>query len=153
MTTSVPTIEAMIERAKKAAQSLTVIHDGEWKYLGIPINAECVIELNDEEGSTYPPVVLVRPRRYGRTTNGFMEVAHEGSALCWLFASRNDLVLLRSWRTRAETVGLVDAEGGLTAVGLRLRAAINSAIPTDVREVLLRLIHEEVEWARIAARS
>lgn len=153
MTTSVPTIEAMIERAKKAAQSLTVIHDGEWKYLGIPINAECVIELNDEEGSTYPPVVLVRPRRYGRTTNGFMEVAHEGSALCWLFASRDDLVLLRSWRTSAETVGLLDAEGELTAVGLRLRAMINSAIPTDVREVLLRLIHEEVEWARIAARS
>lgn len=143
---------SMIERAKKVAQSLTVLHDG-WEYVGVPSGAECVIELNDEEGSTYPPVVLVRPRRYGRAARGFMEVAHEGSALCWIFANRNDLVLLRSWRTRAETVGLLDAEGELTAVGLRLRAAIDSAIPTDVREVLLRLIHEEVEWARIAARS
>lgn len=143
---------SMIERAKKAAQSLTVLHDG-WEYIGVPSGAECVIELNDEEGSTYPPVVLVRPRRYGRTTNGFMEVAHEGSALCWLFASRDELVLLRSWRTRAETVGLVDAEGELTAVGLRLREVIGSALPADVREVLLRLIHEEVEWARITSRA
>ena len=154
MTTTVPMIdEIMIERAKKAAQSLTVLHDGEWKYLGIPIDAECVIEIDDEEGSTYPPVVLVRPRRYGRAARGFMEVAHEGSALCWIFANRNDLVLLRSWMTRAETVGLVDAEGELTAVGLRLREVIDSAIPTDVREVLLRMIHEEVEWARITNRA
>ena len=143
---------SMIKRAKKAAQSLTVLHDG-WEYIGVPSGAECVIKLNDEEGTTYPPVVLVRPRCYGRTTNGFMEVAHEGSALCWLFASRDDLVILRSWRTSAETVGLLDAEGELTAVGLRLRAVINSAIPTDVREVLLRLIHEEVEWARITNRA
>lgn len=144
-------IVSMIERAKKAAQSLTVLHDGE-EYIGIPGATECVIEINDEDGSTYP-VVLVRPRRYGRTTNGFMEVAHDGSALCWLFASRDDMGLLRSWRTSAETAGLVDDEGGLTAVGLRLRAVIDSAIPTDVRKVLLRLIHDEVEWARIAARS
>ena len=142
---------SMIERAKKTAQSLTVLHDGE-EYIGIPGATECVIEINAEDGSTYP-VVLVRPRRYGRTTNGFMEVAHDGSALCWLFASRDDMGLLRSWKANAETAGLLDAEGELTDLGLRVKSAIDSAIPTDVRKILLRLIHEEVEWARITNRA
>lgn len=139
---------SMIERAKKAAQSLTVLHDGEWKYIGIPGSTECVIEVNDEEGSTYP-IILVRPRRYGRTTNGFMEVAHEGSALTWLVASKGDMGILRSWRANAETAGIVKENGEPTDLGLRAKAAIDSALPADVREVLLRLIHEEVEWARI----
>lgn len=139
---------SMIERAKKAAQSLTVLHDGEWKYIGIPGSTECVIEVNDEEGSTYP-IILVRPRRYGRTTNGFMEVAHEGSALTWLVASKGDMGILRSWRANAETAGIVKENGEPTDLGLRVKAAIDSALPADVREVLLRLIHEEVEWARI----
>lgn len=101
---------SMIERAKKAAQSLTVLHDGEWKYIGIPGSTECVIEVNDEEGSTYP-IILVRPRRYGRTTKGFMEVAHEGSALTWLVASKGDMGILRSWRANAETAGIVKENG------------------------------------------
>ena len=149
---TVPTInEAMIERAKKVVRSLTVLHDGGREYIGVPSGAECVIEIN-EDGSTYP-VVLVRPRRYGRAADGFMEVAYEGSALTWLVAGRDDMGLLRSWKASAETAGLVDAEGGLTAVGLRIRTVINSALPADVRDVLLLLIHEEVEWARITNRA
>ena len=148
-----PTInDAMIERAQKAARSLTVLHDGEHKYIGVPSGAECVIEIDDEEGSTYP-IVLVRPRRYGRAAADLMEAAYEGSALTWIVANKGDMCLLRSWRVNAETAGLVDAEGELTALGLRLRAAVNASLSADVREVLLRLIHEEVEWARIVNRA